>query len=399
MTTVTTERDFDKQLGIIFLSRTTLNVAYRIIYPFLPSLARGLGISLAAASGLVTLRVVANMAAPLLGSLADRYGRRRIMEVALVLFVLASALLAGIGTLAAAAIAFLGYGVAKALYDPAVHAYIGDSVPYHQRGRAIGIVEFSWASAWLLGVPAAGFLIERMGWRAPWTVLIILGCIGFLLTRFGLPPAHTNRSDDRQAAGTLTMRRTWLSLLRRRNVVVLLIVGLLFSLAIEAPFIVYGAWLESAFGLELGALGLASAVIGVAEAAAEFGTVIFTDRIGKERAVTMGTVGLAISLALLPWLAGHGLVVALAGVVLMMLTFEFGLVSLLSLATEVAPDARASLLAFVMTAFSLGRILGAIVGGWLWQWENIALQAGIGLICSLLGSLLVAWGIRGVGES
>lgn len=402
MTTTTKRRDFDKQLAIIFLSRTALNTAHRIIYPFLPSLARGLGISFAAASQLVTLRVMANMTAPLLGPLSDRYGRRRFMEIALVIFIVASALLAGVGTLGAAALAFIGYGVAKAMFDPAVHAYVGDMVPYAERGRAIGIVEFSWAGAWLLGVPASGILIERFGWQAPWGALIVLGVLGAWLVHLGLPAAHVdeaNNSRYQSDHAVADLLHTWRSLIRRRNVVILLLVGSLLTFSIEVPFIVYGAWLEDTFGLQLSTLGLASAVVGIAEAVAEFGTAVITDRLGKERSVLAGMLGLAGSLVLLPWLPGYGLAAALGGVVLMMLTFEFGLVSLLSLATEVAPDARAALLSFVVTAFSLGRLIGGPLSGWLWKLHpNIAYQAGLGIVCSLVASALLMWGIRGVGR-
>jgi MFS family permease len=52
--------------------------------------------------------MVATIGAPFLGLLADRHGRRHMMEIALLLFTLASLLLAGIGTLAAAEIAHEG---------------------------------------------------------------------------------------------------------------------------------------------------------------------------------------------------------------------------------------------------------------------------------------------------
>ena len=104
-----------------------------------------------------------------------------------------------------------------------------------------------------------------------------------------------------------------------------------------------------------------------------------------------------MSLAALPWLAGFGLAAALAGVVLMSLTFEFAVVSLIPLATELAPEARASLLSLNVTALSLDRILGGVLGGWLWQWESIALHAAIGVICSLVGTLVLGLGKRQVG--
>jgi predicted MFS family arabinose efflux permease len=162
--------------------------------------------------------------------------------------------------------------------------------------------------------------------------------------------------------------------------------------AIEVPFIVYGAWLESAFGLSLGALGLASTVVGLAEASAELGTTVFTDRLGKRRSVLAGLIGLMVSLVLLPWIARLGLAPALAGVVLMMLTFEFALVSFLPMVSEVAPDARAALLSFNVTAASVGRLGAAMVGSWLWRWQSIAVQAWVGAALALMAVVTLALG-------
>jgi predicted MFS family arabinose efflux permease len=181
-------------------------------------------------------------------------------------------------------------------------------------------------------------------------------------------------------------------LLRRRPVRALLLTNLLLTLAIEIPFIVYGAWIETTFGLSFTALGFASTVVGLAEASAEFGTTMLTDRLGKRRSVLIGLLGLTTSLAVLPWLAGRGLAPALAGVVLATLSFEFGWVSLLPLATELAPDARATLVSLNGSSASLGRILGALAGGWLWQWTAIELNAGVGVACALAGVLLLMRG-------
>jgi predicted MFS family arabinose efflux permease len=213
------------------------------------------------------------------------------------------------------------------------------------------------------------------------------------LTHAGLPPAPRPVAGDSDERFVASLAATWRDLLRRRSVVALLLTGLFFTVAIEVTFIIYGAWIETAFGLNVSALGVASIVIGLAEATAEFGAATITDRLGKRRSVLVGILGLAASLVALPWLSGFGLTAALIGVALMMLTFEFGVVSLLPLATELTPEARASLLALTLTAFGLARILGASIGGWLWQWQSIALHAGLGAICALIAALLLARGL------
>jgi predicted MFS family arabinose efflux permease len=392
------EREFRRQLPTIFLARTTLNTAHRIVYPFLPSIARGLGITLQAAGGLVTLRLAAGIAAPVLGPLGERHGRRRTMEFGLLLFTFACLLLAALGTFLTAAIAFLLLGFAKVLYDPAVHAYVGDTVPYRQRGQAVGLVELSWSMAWLVGVPASALLIAQFGWRAPWAVMAALGLISVWLTHRRLPPSSPQGRHGSSPFFAKSLIATWRTLLANWPVVSLLLTSFLLSMAIEVPFIVYGAWLEEEFGLSITALGFASIIVGLAEASAEIGTTLVTDRLGKRRSVLLGLLGLAASLAVLPWLSQHGLAAALAGVVLMVLTFEFGIVSLLPLATELAPNRRASLLSLNVGAFSLGRILGATLGGLLWQWHNIAWHAALGVSCALLAALALAIGVQEVGE-
>jgi predicted MFS family arabinose efflux permease len=253
-------------------------------------------------------------------------------------------------------------------------------------------------------------LIERLGWRAPWAVLIGFGLLGIWLTRAGLPPGQQTRRADGIAANRRPFQDFdtpparprvgalvghWRGLLRRRSVASLLLTSLLLSAAMELPFIVYGAWLETAYGLSLTALGLMSVVVGLAEATAEFGTAVLTDRLGKKRSVLLGLLGLAAGLVALPSLAALGLAPALAGLVGIMLAFEFGIVSLLPLATELAPDARASLLSLNITALSLGRIMGAVAGGRLWEWLDggIAPNALAGAVCALVAALIMAWGM------
>jgi len=172
-------------LVAIFAARTVLNTGYRIVYPFLPAIARGLDVSLATATGLVSMRLLSGVVAPFIGPVADRQPRRRTMVVAMVVFAAACALLVTGGGLAAGSVmvvlvgtAFALLGISKVVFDPAVHAYMGDSVPYRRRARAVGVVELAWSAAWLFGVPLTGFVMEALGWPAPWIALVALGLAG-----------------------------------------------------------------------------------------------------------------------------------------------------------------------------------------------------------------------------
>ena len=49
-------------LAAMLLARTTLNIVYRITYPFLPVIARGLGVNLTSAGLLLTARAAGDLA-------------------------------------------------------------------------------------------------------------------------------------------------------------------------------------------------------------------------------------------------------------------------------------------------------------------------------------------------
>lgn len=374
---------------VVTLARTVLNVPFRIVYPFLPSIARGLGVSLGAASALVTVRVVANLVAPLVAPFADRHGRRAAMELGMLICGMAGLVVCGLGTYAAAAVAFALFGLAKALYDPAVHAYVADRVPYEQRGRAAGLVELSWSGAWLIGVPVSGMLVERWGWRSPWAVIAGLSIASVLILRQWLPPDRPAGGRDQSAAAQSSLWASWRTILGVPGVKSLLAVSFLLTVSVEVPLIVYGAWLETAFGLGLATLGVASTVVGVAELAAEGGTTVITDRLGKVRSVLLGMAALAASLLALPILARSGLAVALAGVFCVMLSYEFAFVSFLPVISNAVPGTRATLSAINVVAFSLGRVLGTTLGGWMWRWQNMAVQCVAGALFCCCGGLLL----------
>jgi predicted MFS family arabinose efflux permease len=155
---------------------------------------------------------------------------------------------------------FLG-GLGKSIFDPALQAYVGEKVPYGQRGRVIGLIETSWAGAALVGIPLVGVLIDRLGWRAPFFVLGGLALVG--LVALGLViPKEKRRSHP--SVKTADFLQSWHLLRGERAALGMLACGVLISAANDSLFVVYGAWLENSFALGLVALGTATTVIGIA---------------------------------------------------------------------------------------------------------------------------------------
>ena len=380
----THEPSLPATLSAMLLARIALNISYRITYPFLPVIARGLGVDLTSAGLLVTARAAGGLASPVFGPLSDRYGRKRLMLAGVALLIAGAAACAILPFYAAFLAAFVLFGVAKAVYDPTMQAAISDRVPYAQRGRAIGIAELSWSAAWLVGVPSAGWLIARVGWQTPFAFVAMLGVAGLLLIGWVLPhdvPAAGHAKDTSLQLGQVV---------RNRNLMAALGVTSLLILANEVTFIVYGAWMESRFGLSVMSLGVASIVIGLAEAAGEFGSTALADQLGKRRAVLVGLVVLGISYAVLPRL-GQRLEWALGGLALLFVAFEFTLVSSLPLVSELAPEARATAMSANVAAMTSARLIGSAGGVALFaRMGQLEFNAAVSVIASAV-AFCVLW--------
>ena len=378
--------------GIILLSRLALNMQMRVIYPFLPAISRGLGVPLQTTSLILTARAVANLSSPLFGALSDRFGRRALMVTGLLILTSGTLLVALAPSFGAvvAAVAFLS--LSKAVYDPAVLAYLGDAVPYERRGRMMGILAMMWPASWFIGVPVAGFLIDAFNWRAPFLFIGALSVLslGLMLRRRSVGaspasyrPAHGYqhlqvRASLRQHVGGVS-RQAWYAVL----------VSLLLVLATENVYIVYGAWLEEQFALSIMALGLVSIVVGAAELTAEGASAGWVDRIGKRRAIMIGLFCNGLAYLLLPHLAVN-LFGALLGLFLVYLTFDFSIVSLFPLLSELAPEARGTLMALNVAAMAVGRLVSSLTAARLWLASGLAANTAVSAAAVFLALVVLA---------
>jgi predicted MFS family arabinose efflux permease len=369
-------------LAYLLATRLVLNTAHRFAYPFLPAISRGLGVSLQQGGLLLSARSLAGLATPLVvATVGKGERRRRTLAVGLALFALGAAVTAATGVFAGAMVGFALFGLGKPLFDISGQAYIADRTPYRGRARYLALFETTWALALLVGAPAAGWLIAHLGWRAPFWAVAALALITLAVLAWAMD------RDASAAAGTKVAR-----LRPDRSAFLLLSAVCLLMFAAEVSFVVFGAWLEDRFGLSLLALGGAATAVAVAELAGEGASFAFTDRLGPRRSVSIGLVICVGAFAALGPASGS-LGWGLAVLVLAFFGFEFGIVSALPLATEVAPEARTRFLSLVVVALSASRAGAAVAGPALFSWAGFAANSAASAAAGVL-ALAMLFGIR-----
>ena len=349
------------QLGLFLTIRTIMNSGFRMIYPFLPFIARGLGVTEAAVTLGITLRSAVGLFSPFIGSVADTWGRKRAMLLGLIGFIISMLMVFISPTYPVLIISMVLTSLTKIMFDTAMYAYLGDRVDYRQRGLAAGIAEFGWSGAFLLGIPLAGFLIQNLGWYSPFPCFGLIAVGILILLWRTLPndvvPKEIKRPSLIQGLGIIRKHPAGLAAL---------LMAFLVTTSNETVNVVYGSWMENNFALKVAALGLASTVIGIAELTGEGFVAGFVDRLGKRRALAIGMSLYSVTCLLLP-LLGFRLEGALIGLFLFYLTFEFSIVSSIPLMTELVPGARATFIALAAATQSLGRMAGSLVGPMLFK--------------------------------
>ncbi|MBI3160910.1 MAG: MFS transporter [Chloroflexi bacterium] len=368
------------QLITFMFLRAVLNTAHRMVYPFLPIFARGLGVDISTISLLMTGRSLVGALSPLFATVSDRRGRKFGMLLGASVFTLGVGLVAvypNIFTLAAALIlAVLG----KYMFDPSMQAYFGDRIPYEQRGTALAVTEVAWSLAFIAGVPIAGFLIDRYGWSAPFPLFTILGLVIFFIVWRIVPgedPHHEVTSNSREG-----YRAVFTSLPAMAGISIVMWA----SAGNELVNVIFGVWLEDSFGLKIAALAGASAVIGISELSGEGLVALTTDRLGKPLALTLGLVANAGAAILLPFI-GQTQVGALIGLFLFYITFEYIMVSHIPLMTELVPTARATMLSINVTGHSIGRALGAFLAAIIYKEFGFLFVALLAVAFNIAGIL------------
>jgi DHA1 family tetracycline resistance protein-like MFS transporter len=312
-------------LAFIFVSIVLDIVAFGIVIPVLPKLVEGfVNNDAAVAARWVGLfgtvwALMQFVCAPILGALSDRYGRRPVLLLSIAGLGLDYVFMALAPTLGWLFVGRILSGMTASGFATA-SAYIADVTEPENRAAAFGIVGAAWGFGFIVG-PALGGVLGASDPRLPFWVAGGLALVNALYGLFILPESLP---PEKRAPFTWTRANPLgsLAFLREhRELLPLTGVSFLYNLGHTVYPSVFVLWAGATLGWGAREVGLALAVVGIANVVVQGGVVRpLVRRLGARTAMavgaTAGTVGFLIyGITSAPWMLWIAIVVyAPAGV-------------------------------------------------------------------------------------
>ena len=284
------ERRARSAMLLLAASVAIVMTGYGIIMPVFARRLGELG-SGVEALGLMTMSfaLAQFVAAPFMGTLADRFGRRPLILTALAAYVVANIafLLAPTVTVFTAVRALEG-ALTAGLF-PAAMGVVGDVVSAQRRAQWVGIIMGSYGAGFIFGPVIGGVLYDGWGFAAPFLASAVLAAVALAAASVLVPETHPPAARRRAAllrqrvaqSGSEQRGSVWSSLPRPFYLFGTLLVldfGGVFAFSYVEPQMVFYFyeeldWSTVRFGVVVGVYGLAMVVgqAGLGQASDRFG--------------------------------------------------------------------------------------------------------------------------------
>ena len=223
----------DHNLHVLFGVTLMAVLGVSSVTPALPSIRDEFGVTSGQVGLLITFFTVPGvLLTPLLGVLSDRYGRKRILTPALLLFGVAGGLCALARSFELLLALRLLQGMGAAALGTLNVTVIGDIYTGRERSAALGY-NSSVLSVGTASYPAIGGALATLGWYYPFALALVAIPVGVLVPFFLRNPEARNEQPLKDYFGDVFSR------LKDREVLGLLVTSLLTFIILFGPQIYY----------------------------------------------------------------------------------------------------------------------------------------------------------------
>src|SRR6266566_4939236 len=179
--------------GALFLALWLAALDQTVVSTALPTMVGDLG-GLSYLSWVVTAYLLTStVAGPLYGKFGDLYGRKIVLQVAIAVFLVGSAL-CGLAQNMVQLIAFRAIeGIGGGGLMVITIAVIGDLIPPRERGRYQGLFGAVFGLATIIGPLLGGFFVDHLTWRWIFYINLPTGVLALAVLAVALPSRPSNR--------------------------------------------------------------------------------------------------------------------------------------------------------------------------------------------------------------
>lgn len=348
-----------------------------VVSPILPAISGDLGTTVTKAGLLISAYMIPfGIFQLIFGPLADRYGKRQVINISMIIFTVATALCA-IGTsLTDLSIYRALTGAFAAAVMPISLALIGDIFPMNERQSAIGTFMGISFLGQGLSMAIGGTISYYLNWRGVFALYAVMSVVATVLLMTAGKKIPSSPNPDAKFFAP------YKEIFSNRANVILYLTVLAEGILIVGSFSYLGGYIDNVFHYNYLKIGLIMTMFGLFAVVGGRMSGKIAAKVGRMTVLRMGLL-LAGLADILLFLGGNRLPILMTAIGLLGLGFMFAHSSLLTIATEAAQKARGAAMSLVAFCFMGGGGLGTALGG------NIIEANGFSGLFALYGGLLV----------
>lgn len=317
---------------------------------------------------------------PYLGILADRFGKKKILKLAL-LFFLAGCLLAGLSSsplLFAMSRMLIGLGYFS--LSGTNLAYISEFISYENRGKASGALRIAFGVATILTPLFVTSQINRFhNLSSVYYPIMVLGIIAFLLL---LKLPETVRKEDSKFD-----IKKFLNLFKEEKSKKILLSVFFISTSPTLVMNFLGIYLVEKFNLTQNYVGLSYTIIAIGTISGILLASVFTDRVGKLK--FSKAMFILMVLSVLPMLFLKAPLLIVISAALFAIGIDGGWTAYQTYATEISPENRGTFMNLFYTMNALTVTFYSIVGSFIYSIGGFKLAVILSFIISSIGVIII----------
>jgi MFS transporter, YNFM family, putative membrane transport protein len=354
----------------------------RVSDSLLPQISTDMGVSVGAASIIVTAYALAHGSVQLvIGPVGDRFGKYPCIIAACAAATIL-VLLCGLATsLPMLVAARLACGLAAGWIIPLAFAFLGDVIPYERRQQVLGTFLSGQILGQLFGQAAGGVLGDLFGWRRVFFFLAAL----FALATVALVIEFLRNPITRAGHATATRSRGFvvdnLTVLRSSWARAIIVMAFIESLFMFGGFAYVGADLHLRFGVNFAVVGLFVGAFAIGGLIYSLSVRRLVNWLGQIGLVTGGGAMLALAYMTIAF-APHAYFAPLA-ITGIGLGYYMLHNTLQTNATQMTPEARGTAVGIFSAALYFGQTLGVAINAPIFDRFSavpIFVMSGVGLL-------------------